>query len=160
MWNSWVRIPWKTWLTMKKLKDERFKNKLKWHACDFYITLGLGVVQMVRNFKTSWSIRVIAPLNGHFKSKLRWHVQNQRHIKRTVCTFICSGGKNRHSFSATQWTFHIEYVTKRTWHYVFLVLQKSSLRYVIVMRSDSVYVLRHPLECHFLVNTCVTVSGN
>ncbi len=31
-------------------------------------SIGSGVVQMVRYFKTSQSIRVIAPLNGHFKS--------------------------------------------------------------------------------------------
>ncbi len=35
--------------------------------CSYY-QAGLGVMQMVRHFKTLWSIRVIAPLNGHFKS--------------------------------------------------------------------------------------------
>ncbi len=42
----------------------------------FYVTfaferVGLSVVQMVRYLKTSWTISVIAPLNGHFKSELR-----------------------------------------------------------------------------------------
>ncbi len=58
-----------------------------------YYQVGWGVVQMVRYFKTSWSIRVIAPLKGHFTSELRWHVQNQHHIKRTICTFIFSREK-------------------------------------------------------------------
>ncbi len=60
--------------------------------CSYY-WVGLGVVQMVRYFETLRSIRVIAPLNGHFKSELQWYVQNQRHIKRTICTFIFSGEK-------------------------------------------------------------------
>ncbi len=47
------------------------------------------------------------------------------------------GGGNEHSFSATQWTFHIDYVTKRTWRYVFRILQKSSHRYVFFMKSGS-----------------------
>ncbi len=64
------------------------------HFCSYY-QVGLDVVQMVCYFKTSQSIRVIAPLNGHFKSELRWHVQNQRHIKRTICTFICSKKKKK-----------------------------------------------------------------
>ncbi len=115
----------------------RSKNKLKRHACDCiihhicffsYYCVSLGVVQIVCYFKTSWSIRVIAPLNGHVKSELRWHLQNQNHIKRMICTFICSE-ENKHS--STQWTFLIEYVTKHTWRrYVFRVLQKSSQRYV------------------------------
>ncbi len=48
--------------------------------CSYY-RVGLGVVQMVRYFKTSQSIRVLAPLNRYFKSELRWHVQNQHHKK-------------------------------------------------------------------------------
>ncbi len=100
MRNPWVQILWKTSLIMKELKDK--KNKLKRHDCSciftlnlllFILSLGLSVVQMVSYFKTSQSIRVTAPLGRHFKSELQWNVQNQRHVKRTIDTFICSGEK-------------------------------------------------------------------
>ncbi len=32
--------------------------------------VGLGVAQIVQYFKTSQNLRVIVPLNGHFKSEL------------------------------------------------------------------------------------------
>ncbi len=63
------------------------------YFCSYY-RVGLGVVQIVRYFKTSWSITVTAPPNWHFKSDLRWHIQNQRQF--------CSGGSNEQSFRATQ----------------------------------------------------------
>ncbi len=86
--NSW----WKCWKieNQAKMACLRLHFLHHIHFCSYY-SVGLGVVQMVRYFKTSWSIRVIAPLNRHFKSELRWHTQNQCHIKLTIRTFICSG---------------------------------------------------------------------
>ncbi len=62
---------------------------------------------MVSYFKMSRSITVIAPLNGHSQS------QNCGDAYKTNICSICSC----------------------TWRYVFRVLQKSSHRYVFVMRS-------------------------
>ncbi len=87
-WKSWRMRDWKK----AKAACLWFAFLCHIHLCSYY-QVGLGVVQMVRYFKTSLSIRVIAPLNGLFKSELWRHVQNQRHIKRTICTFICSVGK-------------------------------------------------------------------
>ncbi len=41
------------------------------HFCSYY-QVGLGVVQIVRYFKSSQIIRVMVPLNRHFKSEQRW----------------------------------------------------------------------------------------
>ncbi len=85
------------------------------------ISAYLGEVQIVRYFKTSQSTTVIAPLNGYFKSVLQRHIQNPHYM---CCTFICSFVRSKKKLT-NQWTFHIEYVTKRTWHYVFRILLNS-----------------------------------
>ncbi len=47
------------------------------------------------------------------------------------------------------WTFHIEYVSKHTWQYVFCVLWKSSHRYVFVMRSCWKEIWKTKLHSNF-----------
>ncbi len=147
MRNPWEQIPSKTWAERWEIEKQAKKACLRLH---FYVTftfVGLGVVQMVCYFKTPRSIRLVAPLNRHFKSELQWHIQNQCHIKRTICTFSCTGEKNKHCF------------TKRTWRYVFRILWKSSQRYVFIMRPGWIYSIKVIYVNETLPSAKTTWSG-
>ncbi len=79
-----------------------------WHS---YYQVGLGLVKMVRYFKTSRSIRVIAPLNRDFKSELRWHLQYKTsHIKYLIYLIYIHlfWGKNKQ----TLWICHKTYMAQ------------------------------------------------
>ncbi len=53
------------WGTEKQAKTAWLRFYVSF-TFDHTIQVGLDVVQMVLYFKTSWSFKVIAPLNGNF----------------------------------------------------------------------------------------------
>ncbi len=83
--------------------------------CSYY-RVGLGVVQMVRYFKTSQSIRVLAPLNRYFKSELQvlqvkdvktdLKVKVQKHFMSMHC-FIIVVHNSCNTSEATYNTLHL-----------------------------------------------------
>ncbi len=136
-WKSWKMTDRKTMLAIAFLRHTCFGS---------YYRVGLGVVQLVRYFKTSRSIRLIAPLNGHFKSELRWHTKPTSHKTYHRYVHLFQGKNWTLLFTGTQWTFHIEYVTKHTWQYVVRVLRKITKRYIFIMRPRYADLL---LKKHF-----------
>ncbi len=126
----------------------------------------------------SWTIRLIAPLNGHFKSELQWHLQKQGHVKCHICIHLFGGRgykktvladpPSRHLTPNTSWSVTCKTIPRGTFSswdqvdskmlFIFLrILLAKQLPFNLDLIKKYVFQCKNGASSPFLLLGCLAV---